>query len=194
MEIEPNLGVPVSMQIRFQVNLLLQRDSAFPPLANLREDLTVLPIFWAQEGYDTVPDSTLTLMDVAILAPHLATGGLILGFLLLGIALISASIINYCKRKNRWKSMGTYYNVHKAKNTETCTIPSNQRYEKYDVYIEARRKSSGDNTATTASLLDGSENSSKTRASNSVSSSSLTSAKMYPLSDGSLSPISNSPS
>ncbi len=42
-------------QIRFQLNLLLQKDPDFPPLANLGKNLTVLPIFWAQEGYELPP-------------------------------------------------------------------------------------------------------------------------------------------
>ena len=41
--------------LRFQLNLLLQKDPDFPPLANLGNNLTVLPIFWAQEGYEIPP-------------------------------------------------------------------------------------------------------------------------------------------
>ena len=193
MEIEPNLGVPVNMQIRFQVNLLLQRDTAFPPLAHLKQDFSVLPLFWAQEGYDTIPDSTLTLIDVAILAPQLATWGLISSLLLLGGALISASSINYCKQKRAWKSINTYYDANMATTKETLIIPSNKRYERQDLRINTWRKSSDDNTATTASLLNSSKNSSKIAISNSFSSSSLSSTRNCPLSDSSLATVSNSP-
>ena len=55
LDLEPQLGAPVGIQIRFQLNLLIQRDPDFPPLANLGKNLTVLPIFWAQEGYDLPP-------------------------------------------------------------------------------------------------------------------------------------------
>ena len=179
IEIEPTLGVPVNMQIRFQVNLLLRQDSAFPPLSNLQQDFTVLPIFWAQEGYETVPDSTLALMDFAILAPKIATGGLILGLLLLGGTIISITIIRHFKSKRSILSLDMFYEGRTTADTETCKILINQRVEHSDLYSEARRKSSSDNTATTASLLADSENSSKMKTSSSNSSNSLSSTKIY---------------
>ena len=193
IEIEPNLGVPVNMQIRFQVNLLLRRDSAFPPLANLQQDLTVIPIFWAQEGYDTVPDSTLTLMDIAILSPQIATGGLILFLLLLGGAITSTTVIKHYKRRRSLLSIELLYGGKMASDTETCKTTVKQQYSNRDVYSEGRRKSSSDNTATTASLLNESENSSKIRTSSSNSSSSLSYTKMDPMSDSLISPILNVP-
>ena len=55
LDLEPQLGAPVGVQIRFQLNLIIESDQDFPPLANLAKNLTVLPIFWAQEGYELPP-------------------------------------------------------------------------------------------------------------------------------------------
>ena len=193
IEIEPNLGVPVNMEIRFQVNLLLRRDSAFPPLANLQQDFTVIPIFWAQEGYSTVPDSTLTLMDFAILSPQLATGGLILVFLLFGGTIIVITVIKHCKRRRSLLSIEMLYGGKTESDAETCKPPGAHRYNNSNLYGEGRRKSSSENTATTESLLTGSDRSSKIRTSSSNSSSSLSSTKMDPMSDSLMSPILNIP-
>jgi len=183
IEIEPKLGVPVNMQIRFQVNLLLNRDSAFPPLANLSSDLTVLPIFWAQEGYNTVPDSTLMLMDFAILAPQIATYGLIFFLLFLGGILISTTVIKHIKRSGKDTLVDKFYNRNTQSDLKSCNISIHHRFENSDVYEEIRRKSSGGNTGTIDSLLTESDNSSKNRTSSSNSSSSLNSSKLDPMSE-----------
>ena len=179
------------MEIRFQVNLLLRRDSAFPPLANIQQDFTVIPIFWAQEGYNTVPDSTLTLMDFAILSPQIATGCLILGLLLLGGAIIAITVIQHCKRRRSLLSRETFYGGKIESDAETCKTPGTHRYSNSNIYGKGRRKSSSENTATTESLLTESEGSSKIRTSTSNSSSSLSSTKIDPMSDRLLSPILN---
>ena len=51
IDLEPHLGALVGAQARFQLNLVIRQDPAFPPLANLTDSVTVVPIFWAQEGY-----------------------------------------------------------------------------------------------------------------------------------------------
>ena len=55
IDLEPHLGALLGVQARFQLNLILRPDRAFPPLANLTHPITVLPIFWVQEGYDQLP-------------------------------------------------------------------------------------------------------------------------------------------
>ena len=178
------------MQIRFQVNLLVRRDEAFPPLANLQQNMTVLPIFWAQEGYDTVPDSTLTMMEIAILAPSLAAGGLIFISLLFGAMLVAAAAINYRRRRrNKLPPLDTYYNTNKTQYFTEYVLPTNQRHKKYSFYKEDSRKSSSDNTDTTVSLINNSKQSSKFEISTSTSINSLSSAKKYAASDTSASPV-----
>ena len=183
IDIEPILGVPVNMQIRFQVNLLLNRDSSFPPLAKLPNELTVLPIFWAQEGYDTVPESTLLLMDIAILTPQIATFCLILGLSLLGGVLIMSIVIKHWKNIRKHNSEDHFYSLNTQKDLQNCEITIHQRFKEHDIYGELRRKSSGDNTGTIDSLLTDSDRSSKNRTSSSNSSSSLNSTKLDPLSE-----------
>ena len=51
IDLEPHLGALLGAQARFQLNLVIRQDSAFPPLANLTNSVTVVPMFWAQEGY-----------------------------------------------------------------------------------------------------------------------------------------------
>ena len=177
------------MQIRFQVNLLVRRDEAFPPLANLQQNMTVLPIFWAQEGYDTVPDSTLTMMEIAILGPSLAAGGLILILLLFGAALVAAATINYRRRGNKPPSIDTYYNAQKTQYFKKYTLPVNQRHKKYNFYKQDSRKSSSDNTDTSVSLINNSKQSSKFEISTSTSINSLNSARKYTAPDSSASPV-----
>ena len=63
VDLEPHLGAPVGVQIRFQLNMLITPDAAFPPLSNLTEKLTVLPIFWAQEGFKQPPAGIALLGD-----------------------------------------------------------------------------------------------------------------------------------
>ena len=80
VDLDPVLGGTLSIKARFQMNLVLERDSAFPPLeklpvgkwimqSSLADNLThvyynsiltkvtVLPLFWVEEGFDA-PDKT----------------------------------------------------------------------------------------------------------------------------------------
>ena len=59
LDLEPHLGAMLGAQARFQVNIILRPDQAFPPLANLTNPVTVLPVFWLQEGYDQLPRAQL---------------------------------------------------------------------------------------------------------------------------------------
>ena len=122
-------------------------------------------------------------MDFAILAPQIATGGLILCLLLLGGALICAAVIKQWKRNRAHASLENFYNRNTQRDLENNKISIHQGFRSSDVISELRRKSSGDNTATTDSLLTESDNSSKTRTSSSNSSSSLNSSKIDPMSE-----------
>ena len=60
-------------QARFQVNLVVRRDPSFPPLANLNNSVTVIPLFWAQEGYDELPAGTIQKLALALMLPNIGT-------------------------------------------------------------------------------------------------------------------------
>ena len=157
------------MQIRFQVNLLLSRDEAFPPLKNLQQDFTVLPLFWAQEGYTSLSDSTLTLMDFAIIAPQVTAICLISGLLLLGGAIISIVVIKYFKAQRDLNAFEMKHVIKNSKETSTFQLTDNRRHEKCELYGHANVTSSRDNTAATDSLISYTEISSKPITSGSLS-------------------------
>ena len=60
-------------QARFQVNLVVRQDPSFPPLANLNNSVTVIPLFWAQEGYDELPAGTIQKLALALMLPNIGT-------------------------------------------------------------------------------------------------------------------------
>merc|ERR1711997_171319 len=105
------------------------------------------------------------------------------GLLLLGEAILSMAVIKYFKRQRGITALQIYYVDGNSNETNAYKLALHHRYEKCDLYGEARRKSSGVNTATTDSLLNEDENSSKLITSSSNSSSSLSSRKLYPASD-----------
>ncbi len=93
IDLEPHLGAPVGAQVRFQLNMMITPDPAFPPLRNLTENRTVLPIFWAQEGFDRAPPGSMFKMELALLLPDIFADGLIVLCLLIGLSLISSPLV-----------------------------------------------------------------------------------------------------
>ena len=75
-------------QARFQVNLVVRRDPSFPPLANLNNTVTVIPLFWAQEGYNELPASVLQKLALALMLPNLFADGIIIFCVVIGVLLI----------------------------------------------------------------------------------------------------------
>ena len=55
------------------MNLVVRRDLSFPPLANLNNSVTVIPLFWAQEGYDELPAETIQKLALALMLPNIGT-------------------------------------------------------------------------------------------------------------------------
>lgn len=103
MDVEPALGALVAVQMRLQVNLMLKRDEAFPPLANLPsgDRVTVLPVFWAQEGYARTPPSTLCFLEVIVQLPDHLFLAFVAGTSIAG-ALCSAIPLFTCLRRKSW--------------------------------------------------------------------------------------------
>jgi hypothetical protein len=69
MDLEPTYGAPVSVQIRFQLNVAVAADPAFPPLSALKPGYTVAPLFWAQEGFAAPDPAGARLLGLALRAP-----------------------------------------------------------------------------------------------------------------------------
>ena len=74
VSLDPELGVPVSAQVRFQLNLHLRRDAAFPPLSRLPKTPVVLPLLWAQEGFDSLGGWRVAMLKMALAAPVVIEG------------------------------------------------------------------------------------------------------------------------
>ncbi len=100
VELEPTLGVPVAIGISFQVNLLLSPDPVFAPLANLTRPVTVLPVFWAKEGYSNLPPPQVWLLRLALATPRALVLSLIAACAISAIVFLVATIL-LCQRRER---------------------------------------------------------------------------------------------
>jgi len=108
LDMEPSLGVPLRINVRFQLNILLRPDPAFPPLAKLKRPLTVQPLLWAVEGYDQLYDGKppakllLVLALPRFVAAALAAVLTAAGVLIMVVALIVPDrLLCICK----WRSL-----------------------------------------------------------------------------------------
>jgi len=88
IDLEPHLGALVGVQARFQLNLVVRPDPAFPPLANLSDPVTVIPIFWAQEGYNHLTPASMQKLNLALMLPNLFADGVIIICVVIGVLLI----------------------------------------------------------------------------------------------------------
>ena len=96
---QPEMGVPLSMRVRFQVNLLLEQDSNFPPISTLNSGRVALPVFWAEEGIDGPAPSDLDKLYLVLKLP--AWSGLVLASILAFLALIFRCVPLVCCLKTR---------------------------------------------------------------------------------------------
>lgn len=91
--LEPTLGAPVEAQISFQLNLVLRPDPAFVPLANLTAPVTVLPVFWAQEGFETLGQEGVATLKAALAAPTAGACSVLALALVSGLVLVAAGLL-----------------------------------------------------------------------------------------------------
>ena len=93
-EMEPTLGIPLAIQIRFQVQLMVEPDESFPPLAKLPHPY-LLPLFWAQEGFDSRTEGiNFTVIKLALLLPKLTSLVLFPAAVFLMSSLMSLCIVS----------------------------------------------------------------------------------------------------
>ena len=85
IDLEPTMGAPLSIQVRFQVNLVIEPDSNFPPLSNITSPLTVLPTFWAQEGFENLGATDIFFLKLALALPSYVTYGSVIIALLVAM-------------------------------------------------------------------------------------------------------------
>ena len=95
MAVEQDLGALLATKIRLQVNLVITKDPAFPPLANIRPERLVLPLFWAEEGYDQLPPETMQFVDMILSLPSTLTFGLTVTLLIVGTVCMSVPMVKF---------------------------------------------------------------------------------------------------
>jgi len=83
MDINTKLGVPLAVQVRFQLSAVLRPDPSFPIL-NMLNTTRLVPLFWASEGFDQPNSWMVANTRLALSLPSAAAFGLAGGLTLLG--------------------------------------------------------------------------------------------------------------
>ena len=91
------MGGLISARARFQINLIIHPDPAFEPLQHLT-NVTVLPIFWATEGYPQLPNNAMQKLQVALLLPYLLVNGLTIFCGIMGVFLLIWTLVKGAKK------------------------------------------------------------------------------------------------
>lgn len=134
-DIYPDLGVPLRVKLRMQMNVILNRDAA---LERARHYEIVFPIFWFEVGIDELPGEVIGLLKLAQnLPPVVKTTSvtlcttLALIFLLL---LLAQSVISWCgwssESKNKRPATPDHLaNNHHARPTLDYTPIKSHQYK-----------------------------------------------------------------
>ncbi|CAB4062341.1 SCARB1 [Lepeophtheirus salmonis] len=85
MDLEKTYGGILGLQMRFQLNFKLIRDSAFEIISHLGQEETVLPLIWLQEGYKSLPTLQIVSLHVGLYMPSVLPKGMAFIFGLLSI-------------------------------------------------------------------------------------------------------------
>merc|ERR1719350_1831520 len=143
IDLEPHLGALVGAQARFQVNLVVRRDPSFPPLANLNNSVTVIPLFWAQEGYDELPAGTIKKLALALMLPNIVADGIIILCVVIGVLLILWPILKGARsiwtEQQMYKCTGPEVRLstsfdHRETNSNTINSSSCNKQNKNKTY------------------------------------------------------------
>ena len=106
VEVDPALSTPITIKARFQLNLIIRKDSAFPPLQNLplpEGGVSVLPMLWASEGFHMPDEQGFLPLYIALNLPDVVTVAFPLGLLLAAVLCFIVPLISW-KRKLRRSS------------------------------------------------------------------------------------------
>jgi len=87
IDINNQLGVPLAVQVSFQLSAILRPDPSFP-LLNSLNSTKLVPLFWAGEGFDQPNNWMLSHTKMALGLPVAASLGCAGGMLGLGLCLI----------------------------------------------------------------------------------------------------------
>ena len=85
MDIVPEFGMPLSIQLRFQLNMVLTRNEKVPEIANMEKEI-VMPFLWAQVGFNEPSTYMSKLFRFSLEAPdRLPLQGAIVLFVFSGL-------------------------------------------------------------------------------------------------------------
>lgn len=92
VDLSPDLGVPLAIRPRFQLNIVIKRDEEIPIMSKFPEEL-VLPFLWAQDGFDQpTPEMSATIKGVLDI-PSIYSRLLGVLFVALGAGLLIGSLV-----------------------------------------------------------------------------------------------------
>ena len=107
LDINTELGLPLAMQVNFQLSAILRPDPAFPIVDKIRQTRLV-PLLWASEGFQSPGLSTLALIRLSLAMPAILSYGLPSLMVTLGVLLISVLLwrryrsLNVLKLRSCW--------------------------------------------------------------------------------------------
>jgi scavenger receptor class B protein 1 len=82
LDLNPELGIPLAIRPRFQLNLIINRDEDVEILSKFQQEL-VLPFLWAQDGFDTPSTEMADAIRLGLDIP--AKGKRLVGVVLLAV-------------------------------------------------------------------------------------------------------------
>lgn len=98
MDINTRLGVPLAVQVPFQLSAVLRPDPYFPLLDRLNSTKLV-PLFWASEGFEEPNMWMVANTRLALALPHAGAHGVAGGLVALGVCLLVG--LSWTRRRGR---------------------------------------------------------------------------------------------
>jgi len=92
VDLQPDLGFPLAIRPRFQLNLVISRDEDIPIMSKFPEEL-VLPFLWAQDGFDRPSEEMAHALRRGLDIPHKYSRLLGVVLLALGGGLLISSVV-----------------------------------------------------------------------------------------------------
>jgi len=92
LDLNPELGIPLAIRPRFQLNIIINRDESIPIMSKFQKEL-VLPFLWAQDGFDTPSPEMADAIRLGLDIP--AKGKRLVGVVLLagGAGMLISSLV-----------------------------------------------------------------------------------------------------
>jgi len=92
VDLSPELGIPLAIRPRFQLNIVIKRDEDIPMMSQFEEEL-VLPFLWAQDGFDQPSEKMSATVRRALDIPSIFSRLFGVLFVALGAGLLIGSLV-----------------------------------------------------------------------------------------------------